>query len=189
MLSRRCAIEDLDVGQWKHLAELLGLPWERLERFASKMLPPSCTFVLGVFDGDLLWTTLFVQFQDREITAISNSAALDPEDVRDVVGRDQHPFLLAAVANRYHRPAFGWFCERPDFEAWMRAPTVSDKDTVFQKALMAGRATFDFNILLDRGLTVLGPINPGEAAVAGADREANPRTKTPDSKPPDPDLF
>lgn len=160
-----------------------GLPWLRLERFAAKMLPPSCTFVLGVFDGDALWATCFAQFQDGAIVGLSTSAALAEEDVRDVVGRDQHPFLLAAVANRYHRPAFGWFCQRPDFEAWMLAPTVADKEMIFQKALMASRATFDFNILLDRGLTVLGPINPGEAAVAGGDRDANPRTKAPAADP------
>jgi hypothetical protein len=179
MLSPSCVLEDLDAAQLRRLSGLLGLPWERFERFAAKMLPPSCVFVLGVFDGDALWISLFVQFQDHAIVALSGSAALEPEDVAEVVGRDQHPFLLAAVANRYRRPAFGWFCQRPDFEEWMRAGTVSDKDTVFQKALMAGRATFDFNILLDRGLTVLGPINPGEAAVAGLDREANPRTRTP----------
>jgi hypothetical protein len=162
----------------------LGLPWGRLERFAARMLPPSCTFVLGVFDGDALWAACFAQFQDGRIVGLSGSAALEADDVRDVVGRDQHPFLLAAVANRYHRPAFGWFCQRADFEAWMRAPTVSDKEAVFQTALMSARATFDFNILLDRGLTVLGPINPGEAAVSGADREANPRTKSPDAGEP-----
>jgi hypothetical protein len=157
-----------------------GLPWARLERFAARMLPPTCTFVLGVFDGEALWATCFAQFQEGSVVCVSTSAALDPEDVKDVVGLDQHPFLLAAVANRYKRPAFGWFCSRADFEAWMLAPGVADKEEIFQKAMMAGRAVFDFNILLDRGLTVLGPINPGEAALAGADRESNPRTKTPD---------
>ncbi len=143
---------------------LYGLPWGRLSRFAEKMLPPSCTFVLGVFDGDQLWASLFAQFQDKQIVGISTAAALDPDDVKDIVGRDQHPFLLATVANRYRRPAFGWFCQREDFEAYMLAPTVADKDEVFQKALMANRATFDFNILVGQGITPLGPMNPGENA-------------------------
>src|SRR5665213_402826 len=65
-----------------------GLPWGRLERFAAKMLPASCTFVLGVFDGDALWATCFVQFQDGVIVALSTSAALADEDVRDMVGLD-----------------------------------------------------------------------------------------------------
>ncbi|MGH7441987.1 MAG: hypothetical protein ACREKE_04855 [bacterium] len=157
-----------------------GLPWARLERFAQKMLPPSCVFVLGVFDGDELWATLFARIHDAQIVGISTSAALEPEDVRDVVGRDQHPFLLATVANRYRCPAFGWFCSRGDYEAYILASTVSEKDEVFQNALMKGKATFDFNVLIDRGMTALSPLNPGEAAISGMDREANPRTKTPD---------
>lgn len=166
-----------------------GLPWQRLSRFVAKMAPPSCTFVLGVFDGDALWASLFAQLQDGQIVGLSTSAALDPEDVKDVVGRDQHPFLLATVANRYRRPAFGWFCQRPDFEAYMLARTVEAKDEVFQKALMQGRATFDFNILVDKGITPLGPMNPGEAAIAGVDRESNPRTQTPDPEKPGPSAF
>jgi hypothetical protein len=166
-----------------------GLPWERLTRFAQRMLPPSCTFVLGVFDGDALWATCFAQIQGGVIVGLSTSAALDPDDVKDVVGRDQHPFLLATVANRYRRPAFGWFCQREDFEAYMTANTVDAKDAVFQTALMKGRATFDFNILIDRGITPLAPMNPGEQAVAGVDREANPRTQTPDPNDPGPSAF
>ena len=166
-----------------------GLPWDRLARFAQRMLPPSCTYVLGVFDGDALWASCFAQLQDGMIVGLSTSAALDPDDVKDVVGRDQHPFLLAAVANRYRRPAFGWFCQRGDFEAYMLAGTVEAKDEVFQTALMRQRATFDFNILVDRGITPLGPMNPGGQAIAGADREANPRTKTPDPAEPGPSAF
>jgi hypothetical protein len=166
-----------------------GLPWQRLERFVANMLPPSCTYVLGVFDGDDLWATCFAQFQDGKIVAISTSAALDPSDVKDVVGRDQHPFLLASVANRYRRPAFGWFCERADFEAYMLARTVEDKEEVFQRAIMGGRATFDFNILVDRGITPLAAVNPGSAAVDGRDREENPRTKTPDPAEPGPSAL
>ncbi len=162
-----------------------GLPWARLERFAERMLPPSCVYVLGVFDGDALWATLFAQIEAGQIVGLSTSAALSPEDVADVVGRDQHPFLLAAVANRYRRPAFGWFCSRADFEAYLLAPTVEGKDRVFQEALMGGRANFDFNALIDRGMTALGPINPGEAAIIGADREANPRTRTPEAPGPE----
>jgi hypothetical protein len=165
---------------------LYGLPWGRLTRFVEKMLPPSCTFVLGVFDGDALWASVLVQFQDKRIVGISTAAALDPEDLKDIVGRDQHPFLLATVANRYRRPAFGWFCQREDFEKYMQAPTVEDKDEAFQRAIMENRATFDFNILVDRGITPLAPMNPGENAVAGADREGNPRTATPDPENPGP---
>lgn len=143
---------------------LYGLPWARLSRFAEKMLPPSCTFVLGVFDGDQLWATLFAQFQDKQIVGLSTSAALDADDVKDIIGRDQHPFLLATVANRYRRAAYGWFCQREDFEAYMLAPTVEEKDEVFQKAMMANRATFDFNILVGQGITPLGPMNPGDNA-------------------------
>lgn len=168
---------------------IYGLPVERLQRFAAKMLPPACTYVLGVFDGDALWATAFIQFQDHQIVGISTSAALDPEDVKDVIGRDQHPFLLAAVANLYKRPAFGWFCQREDFEAYMLALTVDEKDEIFQKALMANRATFDFNVLVDRGITPLGAMNPGEAAIAGADREDNPRTRTPEPGEPGPSAF
>lgn len=165
---------------------LYGLPWGRLSRFAQKMMPPACIYVLGVFDGDQLWATLFVQFKDQQIVGISTSAALDPDDVKDIIGRDQHPFLLTTVANRYRSPAFGWFCQREDFEAYMLATTVEAKDEVFQKALMANRATFDFNILIDRGITPLGPMNPGEAALAGAEREDNPRTALPDPSDPGP---
>ena len=166
-----------------------GLPFGRLERFAQKMLPASCTFVLGVFDGDALWASLFAQFQDGKIVAISTSAALDADDLKEVVGRDQHPFLLATVANRYRRPAFGWFCDKADFEAYMLAHTEEDKEEVFQRALMAQRATFDFNILVDRGITPLAPMNPGTAAVDGRDREENPRTQTPDPAKPEPSAF
>jgi len=168
---------------------IYGLPWERLTRFVTKMLPPSCTYVVGVFDGDALWATCFVQFEAHQIVGISTSMALDPEDVKDVVGRDQHPFLLAAVANRYKRPAFGWFCQREDFEAYMKALTVDEKDEIFQTALMKNTATFDFNVLIDRGITPLASMNPGEAAVAGVDREANPRTQTPDPDEPGPSAF
>lgn len=152
---------------------LYGLAWERLTRFVERMLPPSCTFVLGVFEGDALWASLFAQFQDGKIVGLSTAAALDPEDLKDIVGRDQHPFLLAAVANRYRRPAFGWFCERTDFEAYMTAPTVEEKDEIFQRALMEQRATFDFNILLERGITPLAPINPGTAAAGGRGGQAH----------------
>ena len=144
-------------------------------------------FVLGVFEGEALWATLFAQFQDGQIVGLSTSAALDADDVKDVVGRDQHPFLLAAVANRYRRPAFGWFCERADFEAYLLAPTVEEKEVLFQTALMRNRATFDFNILLDKGLTALSPMNPGEAAIAGSERGDNPRTAVPDPGKPAPD--
>jgi len=178
-----CAVAP--AGEYLHY----GLPWGRLERFVSRMLPASCTYVLGVFDGDALWASCLVQFQDHKVVGISTSAALEPEDVRDVTGLDQHPFLLAAVANRYRRPAFGWFCSRTDFEAWMLAHTAQDKEEIFQKALMAKRAVFDFSILLDRGMTVLGPINPGEAALAGADRESNPRTRIPDPGEPGPSAI
>ncbi len=166
-----------------------GLPWARLERFVQRMLPPRCVYVLGVFDGDALWASLLARFEGGEITGLSTAAALPPEELRDIVGLDQHPFMLAAVANRYRMPAFGWFCGRTDFEAYLKAPTVAEKDSVFQRALMDRRATFDFQALVDRGLTVLGPINPGEAAVAGVEREANPRTRTPDPDAPVPDPF
>jgi hypothetical protein len=163
-----------------------GLPWERLTRFTERMLPASCTFVLGVFDGDALWASCFAQIQDGRIVGLSTSAGLDPDDVKDVVGRDQHPFLLATVANRYRRPAFGWFCQREDFEAYMRAGTVEAKDGIFQTALMKNRATFDFNILIDRGVTPLAPLDPGSQAVDGGERGDNPRTRIPDPDEPGP---
>jgi hypothetical protein len=166
-----------------------GLPIERLQRFAQKMLPASCSYVLGVFDGDQLWASLIAQFENGQIVGLSTTAALDPDDVKDIVGRDQHPFLLATVAHRYRRPAFGWFCQREDFEKYMLAVTVEDKDEAFQRAIMEQRATFDFNILVDRSITPLGPMNPGEAAVVGADREENPRTATPDPDEPGPSAF
>jgi hypothetical protein len=166
-----------------------GLPVERLQRFAQKMLPASCSYVLGVFDGDALWASLIAQFENGQIVGLSTTAALDPDDVKDIVGRDQHPFLLAVVANRYRRPAFGWFCQREDFEKYMLAVTVEEKDEAFQRAIMENRATFDFNILVDRGITPLGAMNPGEAAVVGADREENPRTATPDPDKPGPSAF
>jgi hypothetical protein len=156
------------------------LPIRRLQRFAQKMLPASCTYVLGVFDGDALWASLLVQFQDGQIVAISTSDALPAEDVKDILGRDQHPFFLSVVANAFRRPAFGWFVEKEPFVRWMRAKDESAKEEAFQMALMQNQATFDFNILIDRGITALAAINPGEAAIAGADRELNPRTRTPD---------
>jgi hypothetical protein len=166
-----------------------GLPIGRLERFAQRMLPESCTFVLGVFDGDALWASLFAQFQGKQIVGLSTSAALDADDLKEIVGRDQHPFFLATVANRYRRPAFGWFCDKADFEAYMLARTEEDKEEAFQRAIMAKRASFDFNILIDRGITPLAPMNPGAAAVEGRDREANPRTQTPDPNKPAPSAF
>ncbi|HXC63021.1 MAG TPA: hypothetical protein VNZ67_01625, partial [bacterium] len=69
------------------------------------------------------------------------------------------------------------------------AAGVDAKDQVFQTALMRHRATFDFNILIDRGITPLSPVNPGSAAVAGVDREANPRTRTPDPGDPGPSAY
>jgi hypothetical protein len=71
----------------------------------------------------------------------------------------------------------------------MLAVTVEDKDEAFQRAIMEQRATFDFNILVDRSITPLGPMNPGEAAVVGADREENPRTATPNPDEPGPSAF
>jgi hypothetical protein len=219
VLADDCRFEDLDPVQWKRLlglapaagmdpslaaawaaaAELpapvprdwtgLGLPWERLARFSARMLPPECVFVLGVFDGDALWAALFARIRAGQVRSISGSAALDPDDVKDVVGRDQHPFLLATVANRYRLPAFGWFCQREDFEAYVAAPSVDAKDQIFQTALMRRRATFDFNILIDRGITPLSSVNPGSAAIAGVDREANPRTRTPDPDEPGPSAY
>lgn len=219
MLAVDCRLEDLDPTQWERLVALaqrgsldaasaaawraaalqpslvpagwerLGLPWDRLGRFSARMLPKECVFILGVFDGDALWTSLFARIQGGMVTAVSGCAALDPDDVKDVVGRDQHPFLLATVANRYRLPAFGWFCQREDFEAYVCAPDVGAKDEVFQTALMRHRATFDFNILIDRGITPLSPVNPGPAAVAGVDREANPRTRTPDPGDPGPSAY
>jgi hypothetical protein len=219
VLAQDCRLEDLDPPQWERLVALaqrggldpsqaeawraaaagpcnvpsgwenLGLPWERLERFSARMLPPDCVYVLGVFDGDSLWTSLFVRVHAGKAVAISGSAALDPDDVKDVVGRDQHPFLLATVANRYRLPSFGWFCQREDFEAYVCAADVDAKDQVFQTALMRHRATFDFNILVDRGITPLSSVNPGPAAIAGVDREANPRTRTPDPGDPGPSAY
>jgi hypothetical protein len=161
-----------------------GVPIRRLQRFAEKMLPASCTYVLGVFDGDALWASLLLQFQDKKIVHVATSDALPAEDVKDIVGRDQHPFFLSVVANAFKRPAFGWFVQKAEFEAWMRADNEDDKEEIFQKAIMANSATFDFSILVDRGITALSPINPGEAAIAGQDREANPRTPTPDPNDP-----
>ena len=216
MLADDCRLEDLDPAQWERLLALaakppldpaawraaalapspvpdgwrhLGLPWERLARFSARMLPPECVFVLGVFDGDALWASLFARIKAGQVQALSSSAALDPDDVKDVVGRDQHPFLLATVANRYRLPAFGWFCQREDFEAYLNAPSVETKDAAFQTALMKHRATFDFNIIIDRGITPLSSVNPGQAAIAGVDREANPRTRTPDPDDPGPSAF
>jgi hypothetical protein len=166
-----------------------GLPVTRVRRFAEKMLPPSCTFVLAVFDRDELWLCLLVQFEQGRAVDLRTSAALDPADLKDVVGRDQHPFLLATVANAFRRPAFGWFVEREAFEAYMTAPTVEAKDEVFQRTLMQGRATFDFNILIDRGITPLSPLDPGSSAVAGAARDANPRTRVPDPDDPGPSAL
>jgi hypothetical protein len=163
-----------------------GVPIRRVRRFVEKMLPDSCTFVLGVFDGDELWASLLLQFQDKQLVAASTTDALPPEDVKDIVGRDQHPFFLSVVANAFHRPAFGWFVERAEFEAWMQAIDEDAKEEIFQRAIMQQKATFDFSILVDRGITALSPINPGEAAVAGQDREQNPRTRTPDPADPGP---
>ncbi len=156
-----------------------GIPLRRVQRFVEKMLPDSCSYVLGVFDGDLLWASLIVGFEGRKIVSVTTTDALPAEDVKDVVGRDQHPFLLSVVANTFGRPAFGWFVEKAVFEAYMKAKDIDDKDEIFQRAIMENQATFDFSILVDRGITAFSPINPGEAAVQGADREANPRTRTP----------
>jgi hypothetical protein len=219
VLSDDCRFEDLDPLHWERLLRLasngsvgspleaawamaaqapspvpkdwtrLGLPWERLARFSAKMLPPECIFVLGVFDGDALWIALFAHIRAGQVRLLSGAAALDPEDLKDVVGRDQHPFLLAMVANRYRLPSFGWFCQREDFEAYLAASTVDAKDQIFQTLLLKRRATFDFNILIDRGITPLGPVNPGSAAIAGVDREANPRTRTPNPEDPGPSAY
>jgi hypothetical protein len=163
-----------------------GLPLRRVQRFVEKMLPDSCTFVLGVFDGDALWASLLCQFENRQLVAISTSDALPADDVKDIIGRDQHPFFLSVVANAFRRPAFGWFVQRPQFEAWMKAPDEESKEEIFQKAIMENHATFDFSILVDRGITAFSPLNPGEAAVQGQDREANPRTRTPNPDDPGP---
>jgi hypothetical protein len=219
VLADDCLIEDMDPAHWGRLLALapegamdpalaaawraaadgpvpvpadwarLGLPWERLARFSARMLPPACLFVLGVFDGDTLWACLVARMEGGLVRRLSGSAALDPDDVKDVVGRDQHPFLLATVANHHRLPAFGWFCQREDFEAYVRADSVDAKDQVFQTALMKRRATFDFNILIDRGITPLSSVNPGPAAIAGVDREANPRTRTPDPGDPGPSAY
>jgi hypothetical protein len=157
-----------------------AMPLRRIQRFVDKMLPQSCSFVLGVFDGDTLWASLLVQFEDKKIVAISTTDALPAEDVKDIVGRDQHPFFLSVVANTFRRPAFGWFVEKENFVQWMKASDEESKEEIFQKALMQQQATFDFSILIDRGITAFSPINPGEAAIAGQDREMNPRIRTPD---------
>jgi hypothetical protein len=166
-----------------------GMPVERVGRFVEKMLPESCAFVLGVFDGDALWASLIVEFEKGQAVGICTTDALPEEDVKDIIGRDQHPFFLNVVANTLRRPAFGWFVERVDFEAWMKARTEEAKEEIFQKALMQGRATFDFNILVARSITAFSPINPGESAVLGTDREENPRTRTPDPGETPPTAF
>ena len=84
------------------------------------------------------------------------------------------------------KPAFGWFVERAVFEEYMQATDLEAKDEIFQKAIMKNQATFDFNILIDKGITAFSPINPGEAAIQGQDREANPRTQTPNPDEPGP---
>ena len=144
-----------------------GAPIQRLQRFVEKMLPDSCVFVLGVFDGDQLWASLLVEFENKKIVSISTSDALPAEEVKEVVGRDQHPYFLSVAANAFRRPAFGWFVDREIFEAYMKAPELETKDEIFQKAIMNNRATFDFNILVARGITAFSPINPGQAAVQG----------------------
>ncbi len=192
-------LDDYVLMEWERRREIQGfamapqgellwhsLPLKRLKSFVEKMLPSTCSFVLAVFDGEALWASAIVQFQDKKIVAIQTTDALDQADLKDVVGRDQHPFLLSMVANTFRRPAFGWFVERPVFEAWMKAPDMEGKDEVFQRAIMENKATFDFNVLVDRHLTAFSPINPGEAAVQGQDRESNPRTRTPDPDEPGP---
>jgi hypothetical protein len=166
-----------------------GFPLRRVQRFVDKMLPESCVFVLGVFDGDQLWASLLVEFENKKIISISTSDFLPVEDIKDVVGRDQHPYFLSVAANAFRRPAFGWFVERSVFERYMMATDMEAKDEIFQKALMENKATFDFNILVDRGITAFSPINPGQAAIQGQDREANPRTQTPDPDDSGPSAF
>jgi len=178
-----CAIEPSGDLIWH------GLPLRRSRRFIEAMLPDTCAYVLAVFDGDKLWASLIAVFENKKVVKVCTAAALDPEDLKDVVGRDQHPFMIGAVANTFKKPTFGWFVERADFEAYMKAPSVEAKDEVFQTAIMQKRATFDFNILIDRHITPLAPMNPGSAAIDGQDREANPRTKTPDSNDPGPSAF
>ena len=166
-----------------------GAPLLRVQKFVEKMLPDSCVFVLGVFDGDLLWASLLVEFENKKIVSISTSDSLPAEDIKDVVGRDQHPYFLSLAANALHRPAFGWFVEREAFEAYMRASDLETKNEIFQKALMQNQATFDFNILVDRGITAFSPMDPGSAAIQGQDREANPRIQTPDPDDSGPSAF
>jgi hypothetical protein len=125
-----------------------GLPWVSLERFVAKMAPEACVFVLGVFDGGTLWASLFVRIRNAELVGVSTSVALTKDDLRDVSGIESHPFLLSAVAQRYQHPAFGWFCGREDFEAWMLASGSEEKARLFQESLVAGRSVFDFAALL-----------------------------------------
>ncbi len=178
-----CAIEPAGDLIWH------GLPLRRSRRFIEAMLPDTCAYVLAVFDGDKLWASLIAVFENKKIVTVTTTAALDPDDLKDVVGRDQHPFLIASVANTFKKPTFGWFVEKADFEAYMKAVTVEAKDEVFQTAIMQKRATFDFNILIDRHITPLAPMDPGTAAIQGQNREANPRTKTPDPGDPGPSAF
>jgi hypothetical protein len=144
-----------------------GVPIERLKKFVDLILPESCTYVLAVFDEIGVWASLLVQFENKKIVGISTFDALPAEELEGINGRDQHPYLLSLVANTFKRPTFGWFVDREDFVSYMKAPSVEQKDEIFQQALVAKRATFDYSILVERSVRVVSPIDPGPAAVQG----------------------
>ena len=47
-------------------------------------------------------------------------------------------------------------------EDYLSAGDEQLMDEVFQKALMEKKSTFDFNVLIENGITPLGAINPAE---------------------------
>jgi hypothetical protein len=141
-----------------------GLPMARLQKFCDSLLPERCCFTLAAFEGQALWAGLLAEFEGPKLVGLHTLDALPQAELSSAQGIEAAPFLLALVSNTLQRPAFGWFVERADLEAWMRCPDADAKAEIFQRSILERRSYFDAAALMPGAgrAESLKPIPPAE---------------------------